>query len=284
MTNTRLPLVIALAALVWLAGCASFTGPSQQDRREAADRVLKAYEIPAMLEQVAPVINDSLKANLPSSVSDAERERLARAVAEAYASEPLLADMNRALRRRARSDDQVGVLLEARAVLDKKLTKDMIALERKAGTDEFDAGFEQFLKQPIEEEDKPRLDKARRLLDNMGLVELQLTFNVGMLKGMIAARNAAAGSAAQTSSDTASSMAERTRNSLRKRMNQKLPIMLFYAYRNVPDAKLDRYAKLHASSPLAWLNEATPEVLESVLQQATRDLVTTYGDQPDEGA
>lgn len=281
MTNVRVSLaLVSVVSLALVAGCASLTGPSPQARSEAATRVLEAYDMPAMLGQVAPIINDSLKANLPPSVSDAEHERLTRAVADTYEAEALLDDMNERLRRRAKADERTGVLIEAKGKLDTSLARDMIALERKAATDEFVSGFKKFLDKPVEEEDKPRLEKARTLLERMRLVDLQVAFNIGMLRGMVTARNAAANPADQTSGDNTARMTEQTESSLRKRMNRQLPIMLFYAYRNVEDAKLDRYATLQASPPLAWLNETMPEVLTSVLRDATERLPENYAAQP----
>lgn len=279
MTN-RVPLAAVFVSLGLVAGCASLGGPSEQTRSNAAQQVLDAYDVPGMVGQVAPIINDSLKSNLPPSVSDAERARIKRAVADTYEAEALVADMNQRLRQRADEAGRTGVLIKAADKLETQLAQDMIALERKAATDEFAAGFEEFLKKPVEEEDEPRMAQARTLLDRMGLVDLQVAFNVGMLRGMVAARNAAAGDAGQTSSDNTQRMAEQTENSLRKRMNKQLPVMLFYAYRDVETDKLDRYAALQDSPPLAWLNETVPKVLAAALADATDRVANNYRAQP----
>lgn len=276
MIKIRVLLVVCLASLVGVSGCASILGPSEQARREATARILQVYALPAMLKRVAPVITHSLEMNLPSSTSDTQRTRLARAVAETYEATALLAAINQRLRQKAVAEDRIGALLNAADKLDSTLVKDMIALERKAGTEAFNRGYRKFLQQPLSGDDKDRLATTRELLDSMGLVDLQLAFNVGMLKGMIAARNVVVDESMKTSPDTARKMAARTRSGLRATLRQELPVMLLYAYRTVPDAKLARYLALHNSPALAWVNEAIPEVLAAVLQDAAQRLAETY--------
>lgn len=276
MIKNRAPLVFVLVALLGISGCVSFMGPSQQARREAAAKILEVYALPAMLEQVAPVIANSLRMNLPSSVSEAAHERLVRAIEQVYASEALLAAMNRRLRKKAAVAGRVGVLINAAEKLDSKLAKHMIALERKAGTEAFTRGYRKFLQQPLSQEDKQRLAMTRRLLDAMGLVDLQVTLQVGMLKGMVAARNAVVKKDMETDADMAQRMAEMARKGLRQSLLKELPLMLLYAYRSVSNEKLDRYLALHNSPSLAWVNEAIPEVLGSVLRAASKRLAERY--------
>lgn len=269
-------LVTGLLMAVGISGCAYLWGPSEQVRQDAAAQILSIYAMPDMLAQVAPIISDSLKMNLPPSVTDAEHDRLLQAIAQSYQRDVLVAAMNQRLREKASAENRAGVLLKAAAKLDSPLVNDMIALERKAGTAEFSAGYDDFLRGPVDEANKPRLLKTGRLVVSMGLVDLQLAFNVGMLKGMINARNTVVEAADRTSPAIARQMAERTRGSLRRNLLQELPLMLFYAYRTVPDAKLERYVALHDSPALAWVNKAIPEVLKQVLENASQQLAERY--------
>lgn len=268
MPNKPFTRILPLLAVALLAGCATLTGPSQKERNQAATRVLEAYGVPDMLGQVAPIINDSLENNLPATVPADTRERLTRAVSAVYERDALARDLATRLRERADADERAGVLIEAADQLETPLAETMIAREQKAATEEFAKGFKEFLDQPVKEEHKPRIESARKLVERMRLVDLQVAFNVGMLRGMVSARNAAASAQYQTSDENADRMAEQTETSLRKRMNRQLPIMLFYAYREASDDELSSYAELQAGPALSWINSAIPEALSATLADA----------------
>lgn len=258
-----------LLSLLAVGACATST-PPERSGAEAAELILHAYDLPAMLRHVAPIINDSLIVNLPADVSPAERSRLRESVIRAYGAETLAADLVRRLHESAGRAERPDLLSRAAQMLDSPLARKMIAHEQSAASDDFARRFQRFLEKPVRPEDEPRLKLARDLVAEMRLVELQVEFNVAMLQGTVAARNAAVPDGQQTSDANLKHMETQTRDRLRQRLQRQLPVMLFYAYREVDDEALRGYERLQTSPPLHWVNAALPELLAQSLSTASK--------------
>ncbi|MDN5937560.1 MAG: hypothetical protein L0H83_02745 [Salinisphaera sp.] len=246
--------------------------PDQAD----ATTALAVYDIGGMLAQVAPVINDALAMNLPSDVEPAAREHLHAAVRKAFDPTVLSNNAARRLLARARADERGAALVQAAVKLDSPLPRRMVANEQAAATEKFAQGFAEFLEQPVDPAGEPRMQKMRKLNDALELVALQIAFNVGMMRGMVAARNAVSSPTMETSQATLQRMLDQTRQSLRPRLQQHLPVMLFYAHRKVSEEDLDTYLEMQTGPALRWLNAALPDVLQETLAAAAKRLREQY--------
>lgn len=266
----------AFLAVLLLAGCGIGGPGGDAPAHEAAHSIIVTYQVPAMLAQAAPIISDSLKSNLPAQVDAQRRQQLQKAVRAAFDSDRLTADLTRRLQAAAEDGGKTDDLVHAAETLDAKLPRRMIALEDAAADEDFAKGFREFLQSSPPDDGEPRMQHVRKLARNMQLVELQTGFNVGMLRGMVRARNAAAPEAYRTSDETMRRMIKETRDGMHQRLNGQLPIMLFYAYREVPDAKVAEYDRLQSDPALQWVNGQIARAVEQTLSGAAEDVAERY--------
>lgn len=267
-------LAVAGAALVAASGCAGMPDwwPFGPDARANARQVLVIYDIGGMLDQVAPIIIDSLAANLPAGVQEPETKWLQARIQAVYDPARLLEQAALRLAALAEAREREGALDQAAERLDTALALRMVQNEKAAATQAFADGFAAFLQQPVDPANAPRMQRMRDLSEALHLVDLQIAFNVGMLRGMAAARNAVVDESMRTSPEILQRMSETTRRALRSRLVEQLPILLFYAHRDVAGEDLERYLTTQTTPALAWTNNALAAVLEATLEDAAARL------------
>lgn len=277
MFQRFVPGAVALCLVAGLAGCAGwpFGGGAPADNGQA-ERVIRAYDLDGMLAQVGPIIRDSLDSNLPATVPPDKRRQLDSVIGEVYAPERLAQDMAQRLQQRAVEREQTGKLAVAAEAVDDPLVGRMVANEQAAETEAFATGFQEFLQQPRDPAREPRLDRMRELISEMQLVDLQIEFNAGMLRGMVAARNEVVPAEYRVSDENRARMLDQTRESLRERLPSQLPMMLLYAHREVSDADVYAYLAMHDQPGMRWVNRALPAVLADTLTAAAERLSAAY--------
>ncbi|WP_353180430.1 MULTISPECIES: hypothetical protein [unclassified Salinisphaera] len=265
-------LIVAMMAAAVLTGCA--TGPADKAAQEsAADRVLAAYDVPDLLAQAAPAVTQSLNQNLPDDVDAATRSTLRDAVYEAYDPATLQQDVLDRLRDAAAKDDQQRALTMAADALHTPLATRMISLESATGDPNFAENFKAFVDQPATDERKQRLRQIDLLAKHMQIVELQTDFNVTLLEAMIRARNVASAEEYRVDNSRVEQMVAETRANIGNKLEQRVPLMLLYVYRNVEDSTLADYAALQGQPELVWTNQALKSAIIDTLAAAS-DRVT----------
>jgi len=273
--QTKSYLITAMAAAILLAGCAS--GPTGEPAQtSAANRVLEAYDVPDLLAQAAPAINQSLDKNLPDDTSQADREQLRSAVYAAYAPDALYADVAQRLRSAADAEDHKRDLASSADELNAPLAQRMISLESVTGDENFAASFNSFMEQPASDNRKARLRIIDALADNMQIVQLQTAFNVTLLETMIRSRNAVVDSAQQVDETQVERMLTNTRSGIRGQLEERVPQMLLYVYRDVDDATLQSYADLQSQPDLMWANRAVENAIIASLSAAGKKVPAAY--------
>ncbi|MES1929092.1 hypothetical protein SADO_07547 [Salinisphaera dokdonensis CL-ES53] len=250
-----------------LAGCA--TGPAgTQAQTSASNRVLAAYEVPDLLAQAAPAVSQSLDKNLPDDVADADRQRLRDVVFEAYNPQTLQADVAENLREQASSTGNQQALVVAAEQLDTPLATKMIGLESTTGQANFAQDFKAFVNEPATARRKERLRQIDALAQDMQIIELQTGFNVTLLEAMIRGRNAASAPEYQVDQPRIDQMVSETRNNIEGKLEQRVPLMLLYVYRDVSDAELQSYVQLQDRPELVWTNQALKTAIIDALSSA----------------
>ncbi|MES1924361.1 hypothetical protein [Salinisphaera sp. T31B1] len=268
-------LIVACLGALMLAGCA--TGPtSEPAQTSAANRVLEAYDVPDLLAQAAPAVSQSLDKNLPDDVPTAERQRLRDAVYAAYAPDALAADVTQRLREQAKTDGRERALASAADELASPLAQRMISLESATGDDGFAQGFSAFVEQPATDARKRRLRIIDSLSDDMQIVQLQTAFNVTLLEAMIRGRNAVVDSDRQVDEPQIERMLSNTRDGIRGKLDERVPLMLLYVYRDVDDATLQDYADLQSQPDMVWTNQAVEKAIIDALAAAGDQVPTIY--------
>lgn len=277
MFQRFVPGAVSLCLIAGLAGCAGwpFGGGAAADNSQA-ERIIRTYDLDGMLAQVGPIIRDSLDSNLPATVPADKRRQLDAVIDQVYAPERLAQDMAQRLQQRAVERDQTGKLAVAAETVGDPLVGRMVANEQAAETEAFATGFQAFLQQPRDPAEEPRLARMRELISEMQLVDLQIEFNAGMLRGMVAARNEVVPADYEVSAENRARMLDQTRESLRERLPSQLPTMLLYAHREVSDADVYAYLALHDQPGMRWVNRALPVVLADTLTAAAERLAGAY--------
>lgn len=273
--QTKSYLIMALAGAVLLAGCAS--GPTGEPAQtSAANRVLEAYDVPDLLAQAAPAVNQSLDKNLPDDTPAAERQRLRNIVFDAYAPDALYTDVVSRLRNNADADGRKRDLASAADHLTAPLAQRMISLESVTGDENFTASFNSFIDQPATDARKRRLRIIDSLSDDMQIVQLQTGFNVTLLETMIRARNAVVDSGRQVDDTQIDRMLTNTREGIRSKLDERVPLMLLYVYRDVDDADLQAYADLQSEPDMIWTNRAIESAIIASLAAAGEKVPAAY--------
>ena len=260
-------LITVFMGALLLAGCA--TGPAgTQAQTSASNRVLAAYEVPDLLAQAAPAVSQSLDKNLPDDVADADRQRLRDVVFEAYNPQTLQADVAENLREQASSTGNQQALVVAAEQLDTPLATKMIGLESTTGQANFAQDFKAFVNEPATARRKERLRQIDALAQDMQIIELQTGFNVTLLEAMIRGRNAASAPEYQVDQPRIDQMVSETRGNIEGKLEQRVPLMLLYVYRDVSDAELQSYVQLQDRPELVWTNQALKTAIIDALSNA----------------
>jgi hypothetical protein len=260
-------LITVFMGALLLAGCA--TGPAgTQAQTSASNRVLAAYEVPDLLAQAAPAVSQSLDKNLPDDVADADRQRLRDVVFEAYNPQTLQADVAENLREQASSTGNQQALVVAAEQLDTPLATKMIGLESTTGQANFAQDFKAFVNEPATARRKERLRQIDALAQDMQIIELQTGFNVTLLEAMIRGRNAASAPEYQVDQPRIEQMVSETRGNIEGKLEQRVPLMLLYVYRDVSDAELQSYVQLQDRPELVWTNQALKTAIIDALSSA----------------
>lgn len=263
-----------LAAAV--AGCALID--TAADERRAAVRVIEAYRLDSMLQQAAPIVTDAVMGNLPAGPDKAARERLRRAIADVYDAQTLKSVMAERLVAWAESQRRADELHTAADQLETDLAADMIAREDSAGDEDFNKGFQEFLDRPATDASDREMDRMRALAEDLQLVDLQTAFNLGMMQGMILAKNTVVSDDYSISPSSERMMLEETRGGLQRRLNQQIPVMLMYVYRDVGESRKAAYAELQHAEALRWVNGALADALETALKAAAERIPKRYAE------
>ena len=257
--------------MLLLAGCAA--GPTGKPAQTtAAQQVLKAYHVPDLLAQAAPAVSRSLDKNLPDTVSTSDRQRLSRVVSEAFEPQALQQDIVERLRERAAESNHEKELASAADKLSSPLATRMIGLESVAGNENFAQGFNSFVNQTATDARKRRLRLIDGLVADMQVVELQTNYNVILLQSMIRGRNAAVSEQNRVDDAQVERMISNTRQGIRDKLQEQVPLMLLYIYRNVDDADLQQYADLQAKPDMLWTNDALVQAITETLRAAGNDI------------
>jgi hypothetical protein len=262
----------ALAGVaLMLAGCAILP-IGQHTQTNAANRVSAAYQVSDLLAEAAPAVSQSLKKNLPKTISTAQRNRLRRIVANAYATQTLRRGVVERLKRKATQTQHAKQLAAAADTLEKPLVQHMIRLERNVTQPDFRQGFKAFVKQPTGARRKRRLTIVRQIAAHMQVVALQTGFNITLLASMIRARNAVGGKNARMSNAQIKRILSNTRTAISAKLRQRVPLMLLYVYRNVDTRTLQQYADLQAQPAMIWTNRALAQAIVNTLATASQSI------------
>ncbi|MGN8159801.1 hypothetical protein ACS8Y6_14450 [Salinisphaera sp. RV14] len=259
--------LLALALVV--AGCALHSGRTD---RAAARHLVSVYQVSGLLAQAAPAVSGSLNRNLPQSVALGRRQQVDRRVNRAFAPSPLVEQTIRRLAKSARDQGRTRDLARAAEWLDKPLARKMIALRRKVGQPGFARGFKQFTDKPAGHQRKRRLRLVDQLAGDMRLADLQTRFNVTLLGAMIRARNLALGPSGRVDETQIQRILSDTRKGLRRKLEQRLPLMLLYVYRDVGTDTLERYAALQHRPAMVWVNATLVQCIGKTLEAAGRSI------------
>ena len=259
--------VAALTFAALAAGCA-LGPPSQQAQTSAASQVVDDYKVSGLLAQSGPAISDSLSRNLPDSVDDAQRQALDAAVARTYDPQRLRNTVVSRLADAAATSDNQKYLINAAAELNKPLPQRMIGLESRVADPNFGDGFQAFQDNPATPERQQRLEIIEQLSDDMVVGDLQTDFNVALLESMIAARNDVVSPDEQVDAAQKQRIIANSRDGIRAKLNQQVPRMLLYVYRDVDTKTLQQYADLQHQPFMVWSNKALANAVTSTLADA----------------
>jgi len=268
----RLPVTLVIALVC--SACA--VQPPQRPPEAAARDVLESYRIPAMLDKAAPMVSGSMYSNLPAKVGASERKRLRKAINQVFDVQSLQQGMVDSLVGQARRAQRIEALHLGAEALNTELAQRMVALEGGVGEEDFAAGYGDFRSSLTEAPSDRRMDQAKQLARSLQLVNLQSAFNAGVLRGMVRARNAAASEKVQTSDESLQRMLDQTRRRIAGRVSERLPTMLYYVYRNVPEADMTAYAEMQSGAEMRWLNGAVANAMAESLAEAARKVGKRY--------
>lgn len=256
-----------LVATMLVAGCAAGP-PSRQAQTSAADQVVDNYQVAGMLSQAGPAISDSLSRNLPASISDGQKQRLDAALAKAYEPQRLRSAVVDRLGDAATASEHQSYLTKAAANLKKPLPQRMIKLESKVSDPGFGRGFKAFLNEKGGPARQQRLDIVKDLADDMAVTDLQLQFNLSLLKSVIKARNAVVPADQKVGSAQKQRILSNSRDGIRAKLDQQVPRMLLYVYRDVNTDTLKQYARLQHQPEMVWTNQAVADAVTASLSDA----------------
>lgn len=248
-------------------GCA-LGPPSREAQTSAANQIVGDYEIDGLLAQAGPAVSDSLGRNLPESISQTQRQQLDQSVAEAYDPQRMRENVVSRLGDAASASDNQKYLIKAASELEMPLAQRMIGLESKVSDPDFGDGFQEFMNQPASADRQARMQIVDQLADDMVVTDLQTNFNVALLKGMIESRNTVATPGEQIGGDQKQRILSNSRDGIRAKLNQQVPRMLLYVYRDVDTETLGQYAALQHQPEMVWTNHALADAVTATLSDA----------------
>lgn len=274
---------IAVMVALLLSGCAmlqSFKSASpagKVDATQAAQRIIAAYHVSKLLAQAEPVLTRSLMARLPKSVGANQRQRLKGHIDEVFRTQALTRDVRQRLVRQAKSGNKKRVLAQAAQKLESPLASRMLNLQRNAGKDGFADGYNAFLQQPLDAQRRKRLQLLRKLMDKMGVIDIQTAFKTTLLKTMVSTRNAITPAQKDVSQSALQQLLGKARRTMRNQMSEQVPLILLYVYRNIDDETLTAYVELQSSPAMVWANQALVGAVEAALADAGGQLSERVG-------
>lgn len=257
--------VVLLTALA--SGCA-LGPPSRQAQTSAANQVVDDYKVSGLLAQAGPAIVDSLGHNLPDSVTAEEKQQIDASVAKAYEPQRLRNTVVSQLSDAAAASDHQRYLIEAANTLQKPLPQRMVSLESKVADPGFGKDFQAFLDKPSTPERRQRLEIIGQLASDMVVTDLQLDFNLSLLKSVIKARNSVAESNEQVGAEQKERILSKSRTGIQAKLEEQVPRMLLYVYRDVDTKTLKEYAALQHQPAMVWTNRALADAVTAALSDA----------------
>lgn len=270
---------IIILSMTLLAACTPLQvrlGEGAKLADAAAARVVAAYHVTGLLAQADTIVIDSLLEELPSTVDVARRQQLQQQVVTIFAAARLTRRLTRQLAQQALDNNQVGALLDAADLLETPLARRLHQLQEKVGEDGFAAAYNAYAQRPQRDDRAARLQRVQTLMRAMGTIELQSAFHAALLQAVLQTRNALTQSAlAPTAIQT--QLAD-SRRMLRGQLQEQLPPILLYVYRDVSDSDLQKYVKMQQSTALTWTNQALAKAIGIVLEQASQQLQTKARD------
>lgn len=264
-------LVTIAVVSVLLAGCTQMQvrlGGGEQLASTAAKRVTSAYDVSSLLAQADMVLTHSLMAELPDTVDFPQRRELRRMIDDEFRTATLTAAVRQFLSDEAVQTHHVQTLLDAASALETPLARRMHGLQAKVGTDNFANGYNTFIQQSPNARRKARLQQINALVDHMGIIDLQSAFHLVLLKTVLETANAVTGPDHDMSEAEIDAILRQNRHMLRSQLEEQLPPILLYIYRDIDDASLQKYVKLQGAPALLWANQTLVKAIRNALEQA----------------
>lgn len=272
--------IIALA-VVALAGCAGLQPArisGNADSAAAARRIIAAYNVSGLLAQADSVLTQSLMQRLPATVDAAKRQRIRRIIDNAFRAGKLTQAVRERLQQQARQAGRGRVLATAAAKLESPLAKRMLQLQSKAGEDGFASGYNEFLRQPRDARRERRLQQLRTLMQAKRIIDVQSAFQLTLLQTMVATRNALTPASRDIDQAMLEQLLDSTRKTLHTQMQEQVPLLLLYVYRDIDDATLKAYVELQSSPAVSWTNQALVTAIQGALESAGEQVSTRVGE------
>lgn len=268
--------IIALA-VVALAGCTALQpGRMGGDAGSAAAarRIIAAYHVSGLLAQAGSVLTQSLMQRLPATVDTVKRQRIRRVIDNAFRAGELTQAVRDRLQQQAQQAGRGQVLATAAAKLESPLAERMLDLQRQAGEDGFASGYNAFLQQPRDARRETRLRQLNTLIQKRGMIDVQSAFQSTLLQTMVAARNALTPASLDIDQAALEQLLDSNRNTLRTQMQEQVPLLLLYVYRDIDDATLKSYVELQSSPAVSWVNQALVTAIQGALASAGEQVST----------
>lgn len=275
VTLHRFRYVLIILSMALLAGCTPLQvqlGDGAKLANAAAARVIAAYHITGLLARADTIVTDALLEDLPSTVDEAQRQQLQQQVATIFADARLTAKLTRQLAQQALDNTHVSALMDAADRLETPLARRLHRLQETAGEDGFAAAYNAYAQQPHRDRRATRLQRVRALMQAMDTIELQSAFHATLLQAVLQTRNALTQSMLAPTAIQIK-LAD-SRRMLRGQLQEQLPQILLYVYRDVSDRDLQKYVKMQQSTALTWTNQALVKAIGIVLEQASQQLQT----------
>ena len=267
-----LPSIAAIAFATMLVGACAALQPAPQQAAHAAQRVLSAYNVADLLARADTVLNQSLRDKLPADMSSAQNQQLQQAIADGFETSALKAAVQKNLADQAVQTQHVQALRRAADALDSPLAQQLRGLQASVGDDGFASAYNAFIQQPPDAAREARLEQINALIDDMAIIDLQSAFHVALLDTVLKTHNALPSADDDTAPIAVDEQLDGNRAMLRKQLQQQLPPLLLYAYRDVSDADFAKYVSLQDSPALTWTNRALAKAVGKALRQAGKKI------------
>jgi len=266
--------IITALATMLLVGCSALQSLSAGSGSDdtAATQIIDAYNVSRLLGQADNVLTRSLMDQLPDEVDADQRQRIRAAINSALRTSELTTDVRQRLVQQARSEGHERDLMAAATQLQSPLATRMLKLQSNAGQQGFADDYNAFMQQPLNARRKARLQQIRTLMQNMGIIDVQSAFQLTLLKAMVATRNAATSAAYNIDQATLQALVDNNRTTLRNQMQEQVPLILLYVYRDIDDDTLQSYVEMQSSPALVWVNQALVKAIQQTLAAAGQNI------------